>query len=195
MVGHNLGIATRAVSAVMSVAVAVTLGACGAGPAPTQDATAEGTPTEEQVPVELTAGEAIDELKDMNEHVTDVLVWDEETDINRVLGRPGEYISKADFSDDRVDESWSTEDERMKYGLNGGTLEIFSSESDCTKRTNYLKKFMSTDLGTLGLTQYVYKYPKALFRVSFDVVPSEAEVYRSQMDEILGTTSEQIIVE
>lgn len=195
MIKLSDSIATRAVTAITTVAVAVTLGACGGGQAPAQDSTEGTTPMEEQAPVELTAGEALDQLRNLNQNVTDVLVWDESTDSNGLLGRPGEYVSKADFSDGRVKELWETEEERMESGLAGGTLETFSSESDCTKRLDHLKKFMGADMGVFGLNQYVYKYPKAIFRVSFDVVPSEAEIYKGQMDEILGTVSEQVVAE
>lgn len=185
-----------------SVFLAVSLGACG-GPAgeSTKDAsqqeaqsTAEA-PSEEAAPADLTAEEALEALRSQNGHVTDVLVWDESTDINEMLGRPGQYISKADFSDDRVEETWETEEERMASGLQGGTLETFESESDCDGRCEYLKKFMNSEMGAFGLNQYVYKYPKAILRVSYSIIPSEAEVYKSQMDSTMGCVSEEILPE
>ena len=179
------------------------LGACGgtaqqsssaSASSPTQQETSSSQqqPAEEAAPAEHTSGEALEALKKANSHVTDIIVWDESTDLNGNLGRPGQYVSKADFSDDRVEEHWTTEEEKMKRGLSGGTMETFSSESDCDKRCTYLQGFMGADSGALGLKQYVYKYPKAIFRVSYDVVPSEAEVYKTQMDEIMGVKSEAI---
>ena len=182
--------------------LALTLGACGGSQQGTpanasgsgQGETAEQQKTaEETATVNLSSGEALNALKNANGHVTDILVWDESTDINGNLGRPGQYVSKADFSDDRVKESWTTEEEKMKSGLSGGTMETFSSESDCDKRCKYLQAFMGADTGAFGLNQYMYKYPKAIFRVSYDVVPSEAEVYKGQMDEIMGAKSEAIV--
>lgn len=71
-------------------------------------------------------------------------------------------------------------------------METFSSEKECDKRCTYLQTFMGADVGALGLNQYVYKYPKAIFRVSYDVIPSEAEAYKAQMDEIMGVKSETV---
>ncbi len=160
-----------------------------------EGATAQEGNVSEEAPKELTAGEALEALKGANEHVTDVIVWDEETDLNDLLGRPGQYVSKADFSDDRVDEMWTDESQKMELGLSGGTMETFSSESDCAKRCKYLQALMGSDLGAIGVNQYVYKYPKAIFRVSYDIVPSEAEVYKAQMDVIMGVESETIAAE
>ena len=119
-------------------------------------------------------------------------MWDESTDINELLGRPGQYIGKADFSDARVAEYWTTEEERVQNGLNGGTIEVFKSKKDCSKRNKYLSAFLGADLGVMGLNQYVYKYDKVIFRVSYDVVPSEAEIYKQQMDEILGEKGKEL---
>ena len=147
----------------------------------------------EEVAEELTAGELLEKLSEVNENVTEILVWTEETDINGNLGRPNQYTSKADFSDSRVEEYATTEEAKLESGLKGGTIEVFSSSSDCQTRYDYLKTFMDPSIGAFGLNQYMYKYDKVIFRVSYDVVPSEAEVYKEQMDEILGEEGEMAV--
>ncbi|MBP3853469.1 MAG: hypothetical protein J6D18_02755, partial [Erysipelotrichaceae bacterium] len=77
-------------------------------------------------------------------------------------------------------------------GLHGGTIEVFRSEKDCDNRTKYIQSFMRADLGAFGVNQYVYQYDKALFRVSYDITPDQAQVYKEQMDEILGQKGTEI---
>lgn len=137
-----------------------------------------------------TAGEILEELKTKNSNVTEVLVWTEDTDTNGKLGRPNEYTSKADFADSRVEQFATTNAEKLEYGLDAGTIEVFETEADCDARYSYLKEFMDPSMGAFGLNQYMYKYKKAIFRVSYDLKPSEAAIYKDQMDEIIGETGE-----
>ena len=137
-----------------------------------------------------TAEEYLNDLKAKNSNVTEVLAWTEDTDVNGKLGRPNEYTSKADFSDSRVPEYFTSQAEKLEYGLSGGTIEVFETEADCNARYSYLKQFLDPSMGAFGLNQYMYKYKKAIFRVSYDIKPSEASTYKQQMDEIIGETSE-----
>lgn len=120
----------------------------------------------------------LQELQEKNVNLSEIQVFNEETDPNGNLGRPGNYISKADFADSRL--------EQVGEYLCGGTIETFSSEDDCQKRYEYLDGFDDPSLGILGLNQYMYKYDKVIFRVSFDLTPEQAEEYKTQMDEIIA---------
>ena len=131
--------------------------------------------------VEITAESSLTSLQEKISNVTSIVVYDEETDPNENLGRPGQYIGKADFFDDRMED---TED-------NAGTIEFFSSKSDCNDRYEYLCKLSDPELGVFGVNQYIYKYDLAVFRVSFDLTPTQAEEYKAAMDEIMGEVSEQ----
>lgn len=131
--------------------------------------------------VEVTAESSLTSLQEKISNVTSIVVYDEETDPNENLGRPGQYIGKADFFDDRMED---TED-------NAGTIEFFSSKSDCNDRYGYLCKLSDPELGVFGVNQYIFKYDLAVFRVSFDLTPTQAEEYKAAMDEIMGEVSEQ----
>ena len=131
--------------------------------------------------VEVTAESSLISLQEKISNVTSIVAYDEETDPNENLGRPGQYIGKADFFDDRMED---TED-------NAGTIEFFSSKSDCNDRYEYLCKLSDPELGVFGVNQYIYKYDLAVFRVSFDLTPTQAEEYKAAMDEIMGEVSEQ----
>ena len=155
----------KVVSFIMALAMVLSLSACGAS----------------EPKVEITSESALTALQEKVSTVTSVIVYDEETDPNENLGRPGQYIGKGDFFDERMED---TED-------NAGTIEFFSSESDCTDRYEYLCKLSDPELGAFGVNQYIYKYELAIFRVSFDLTPTEAEEYKAVMDEIMGEISEQ----
>ena len=131
--------------------------------------------------VEITAESAVTSLQEKISTIVKTVVYDEETDPNENLGRPGQYIGKADFFDNRME----FEDE------NAGTIEFFSSKSDCNDRYDYLCNLSDPELGAFGVNEYIYKYDLAIFRVSFDLAPSEAEEYKKAMDEIMNETSEQ----
>lgn len=119
----------------------------------------------------------LNELQEKNENLDGIIAYTESTDPNGNLGRPNQYISKADFSDSRV--------EQFGDSLSGGTIETFSSKEDCQARYDYLEKFTSAELGAFGLNQYMYKYDLVIFRVTYDLTPEQAEEYHSQMDEIM----------
>lgn len=125
-----------------------------------------------------TSEELLTELKTKNENLVDIQAFTADDDPNEKLGRPGYYISKADFSDSRV--------EQLGDYLCGGTIETFSDEKDCKKRAEYLNKMNNPELGILSLDQYIYQYDKAIFRVDYDLTAEQAEEYHAQMDEIMA---------
>lgn len=118
------------------------------------------------------------ELKTKNSNLDKIQAFTEETDPNEKLGRPGYYISKADFSDSRLDQEGS------EY-LVGGTLETFSSKGDCDKRAEYLNKLNDPSIGVLAVNQYIYKYDNVLLRVDYNLTPEQANEYKSQFDQIM----------
>jgi hypothetical protein len=118
------------------------------------------------------------ELKGKNSNLEKIQAFTAETDPNEKLGRPGYYISKADFSDTRL------EQEGSEY-LVGGTLETFSSKGDCNKRAEYLNKMNDPSIGFLAVNQHIYKYDKVLLRVDYSLTSEQAEEYKIQFDEIM----------
>lgn len=117
------------------------------------------------------------ELKSKNENLTEIEAFTQENDPNEKLGRPGYYISKADFSDSRL--------EQIGEYLCGGTIETFGNKKDCQSRADYLNKLNDPSMGILALNEYVYQYEKVLFRISYDLTQEQAEEYHTQMNEIM----------
>ncbi len=102
--------------------------------------------------------------------VDNIIEYDEETDVNDLLGRPGQYISKVNFADMRC-EQFDVEDPV------GGTVEVFATSTDMQSRKNYLEALQ----GEVSILVNAYFYVSAdglgLLRVSFDLTPSEAQEY------------------
>lgn len=103
---------------------------------------------------------------------------DENTDPNGNLGVPSNYITKADFSDSRVEQTGER--------LSGGTIETFLNKNDCQNRADYLKKMSNSSMGAFGVNQYIYEYDLSVFRVSYDLTSEQAEEYHEQMTEIIN---------
>lgn len=131
---------------------------------------------------EITAESLIAAISDL-ENFGESIIYDENNDVNELLGRPNQYIGKVDFSDKRCEQ----------YGeyLVGGTFEIFSSEKDCNSRHTYLLQFTDPSLGAFGLHQYIYKYSNVILRIEYDLTSSQAEEYRDKFTEYIGEEPEQ----
>lgn len=136
--------------------------------------TAEATTPPQAQP--KTATEYLEALQAEGCPITEIYTWTEETDINGLLGRPGQYISKADFMDANIDPDEVFEPVE-ENGLPGGTIEVFADEETCQARYDYLNEFTDASLGVFGLNQYMYKSDTAILRVSFDLTPSQAAQY------------------
>lgn len=132
----------------------------------------------------LTAEEIINKMKEKNTNIGKVVVYTEETDLNQLLGRPGQYISKISFEDKRLeqenaDNEYLTEEERNEP--TGGTIEVFENEKDMKKRKEYIEGFSTSSL----FSQYVYSKGNVLLRVDGDLTPTQAKEYESLLNEII----------
>jgi hypothetical protein len=102
-------------------------------------------------------------LTEMGPPVGDVRLFDAETDPNRLLGRPGQYIGKVSWRDERAPDS-------------NATLEFFADEPALRARERYTEA-ISRAGGPF--TQYIYANPSrlALLRLPFALTPEQAAEY------------------
>ena len=112
---------------------------------------------------EMDANQIVQRFQEAGLPIDNIIVYDEETDVNGLLGRPGQYTSKVNFADTRC-EQWSDSDPV------GGTIEVFENSSDSSDRNEYLGSYDD-------LHQYMYLYKNILFRLDYDLTPSQAEQY------------------
>jgi len=120
----------------------------------------------------LTDEEVIDRFVLFELPVGETIIYDEETCPNDLLGRPGQYIGKADWEDTRVDQ----------YGdsLTGGTIEVFEDEDTLLKRKEYLEPFLEEAM----FLQYMFIHKNVIVRVDKELTPSQAEEYKDALESL-----------
>ncbi len=120
----------------------------------------------------LTAEEVIDRFVLFEIPVGETIIYDEETCPNDLLGRPGQYIGKADWEDTRVDQ----------YGdsLTGGTIEVFEDEATLIKRKEYLEPFLEEAM----FLQYMFIHKNVIIRVDKELTPSQADEYKDALESL-----------
>jgi hypothetical protein len=96
-------------------------------------------------------------------------VYTAETDPNGLMGRPLQYIAKANFRDTRIQPMFQEID-----FADGGSLEIFATPEDAQARYDYV---MGVIRETPSLSHYLYLEGTVLLRISGTLTPDEAAVY------------------
>src|SRR5665648_988685 len=146
----------------LSIGLMVILLGCGA---PTST-----TPAKEATqPAKVITAEGIsDSFKNGGLPMTDIVVYTEETDTNKLMGRPNQYISKVNFMDSRVTDS-----------KKGGRLEACT---DAQTRFHYIE---SVTKDTPMLLQYMYLKGNALLRIDKDLTPTQAKEYETALGKII----------
>ncbi len=109
----------------------------------------------------LSAQDFIANLKAAGFPIRDEVVYDEITDPEILLGRPGEYVEKVDFSHEDVADL---------------TIEIFDNEADAENRQEYYA----------FLKQYVFLNTTFLLRMPYEVPPSIASLYEDAFAKIIS---------
>lgn len=138
--------------------------------------TAEGTSsTQNQEPVKLkTAKEISTALKNKGLPIGTVVVFTAETDSNKLLGRPHQYISKVGFADTTIEQSDQSDPK-------GGSVEFFSSSSDTKARKEYIDSFGKQ---SPMFIEYSYINGTALLRLNSDLTPEQAAKYEKGFKEL-----------
>jgi hypothetical protein len=120
----------------------------------------------------LTAGDVIDSFKTLSIPIGEVIVYDEETCPNDLLGRPGQYIGKADWEDTRV--------EQFGDSLTGGTVEVFDNQNALIKRKEYLEPFLEEAM----FLQYMYVHKNVIVRIDKELTPTQADEYKDALESL-----------
>lgn len=126
---------------------------------------------------DITAKEIIEKLKEKNENIGKIVVYDEETDLNQLLGRPNQYISKVNFADNRIDQEFVSENDAK-----GGTIEVFRNEEDMKKRKEYIEQIANS---ASVFSQYIYSKGKVLMRIEKELTPTQAKEYEEIFNQII----------
>lgn len=120
------------------------------------------TPT----PSMLTSQAVLDAFKNAQIPITDVVVYDEKTDPNNLLGRPNQYVGKINFTDSRA------------KGLKKQdcTIEVFDNEDALNARKTYTEGISKA---SSMFAQYIYSHKNVLVRLNHQVLPKDAAQYET----------------
>lgn len=122
----------------------------------------------------MNAEGVVNSLKMTKLPINTIIVFTEETDLNKLLGKPHQYVSKVNFSDARLNQVAGSDP-------NGGSIEIFNSKEDLTARKEYLE---SVYLKMPALKNYLFVNKKYLLRLSNDLTGSQMKEYEEKFMKI-----------
>lgn len=100
--------------------------------------------------------------------VNKIVVYDENTDPNKLMGRPNQYTAKLNFTDARYPSA----------GIDFGTIEVFKTQEALENRYAYIDEIGKK---MPMLLQYQYKHGNLLMRLDKSLKPSEAKVYEDAL--------------
>lgn len=158
---------------------AVLLAGCGSpapAAAPTATTTAQlptqtpsMTPSPTQAPI--TAITLAQKVRAAVPTVTGITEITEANDVNKLIGRPGQYTSGAWLADSAATPGVT--------GVDGGAVvEVFATAADAAARSAYIQGALKK-MGPVAGTEYHYLKDSALLRVSGKLPPSVAAQYQA----------------
>ncbi len=122
-----------------------------------------------------TAAHVVTKLKASGLPIGAYRVYNESSDPNKLLGRPGQYVGKVNFRDKRIKDS----DTFGRFDTSaGGSVEVFNSKADAKRRFVYLKAI--TQSSPL-FVEYDYLEGSILLRVSKNLTPTQAKKYEATL--------------
>jgi hypothetical protein len=125
-------------------------------------------PTDTSTPLPAaSADQVIEAFKAAGIPITNEITYTAETDPNKLLGRPHQYIGKISWVDTRISTSNEPDID------NGGTIETFANEDDLLARKQYIDALSQSSL----FAQYIYSNGLLLLRVSGSFTPDQAKGY------------------
>jgi hypothetical protein len=123
----------------------------------------------------VNASDVVNALKKEGLPIGDQLVCTDDNDPDQLMGRPGQYTSKANFVD-------TTEQENMKVEiLHGGTVEVFDNNVDAKNRFNYISKIAKS---SPVFDEYDFVQGKILLRLSKNLPSNHAKKYEDTLKKI-----------
>lgn len=112
--------------------------------------------------------------------IDQTVTYDASTDVNSLLGRPGQYTAKASFHDSRLDEA----SDPKELGVDdGGSIETFASQDDAQRRYDYVDRITK---GAAIFAEYHYLEDGVFLRLSKSLTPDQAAEYEIALKAMLG---------
>jgi hypothetical protein len=121
--------------------------------------------TDSPIPINLTADSIIQSLKAGGLPIKNEVVFTDENDPNKLLGRPNQYVGKASWNDER-DKDANPKDPNC-------TVEVFDSIDAFERRKEYLEGVAKAPM----FAQYVFSHKNAVLRLDHALTPKQAAEY------------------
>ena len=131
----------------------------------------------EKKPASMDAEQVVKALADSVPSAKPATVYTAESDPNKLLGRPGGYLSKADLADDRAKPK--LEEDAVQQG---GSVEIFEDPSEAEDRAKYIADTLKA--AKIFGTEYHYVNGGILLRVSGALTPDQAAEYEAALKKL-----------
>ncbi len=96
-------------------------------------------------------------------------------DVNKLLGRPGQYVGKLNFKDTRIT---STERGIGISVRDGGSIEIFATVADAQNRFTYIQAISKS---SPLFAEYEYLDGLVILRISSQLTPVQAKAYEAAL--------------
>lgn len=142
-------------------------------PTPVQTSEATSSPSSQDACVaNATAEQILLQLQGRGLPIGEYIAYTEETDPNNLLGRPGGYTSKVNFTDTRY--TYQSVEFLVE---DGGTIEVFPSETLAKARVDYIESFV---LASPLFAEYYYHEGPVVLRLSKKLLPNEADAFAAE---------------
>lgn len=128
-----------------------------------------------EIAVPKDAAGFVNELKAAKLPVDQIRVVTAADDENELLGRPGQYTSKAIFIDTRHPKTGED------FDANENTVEVFATEEDAKKRHDYIAA-VTKEMPMF--TQYLVLDGKVLARFDKSLLPDEVKAYEAALKKL-----------
>ena len=116
-------------------------------------------------------------MKRAGQPIGKVVCYNETTDPNKLLGRPGGYIEKCDWADTRYDRPSTG----VPSDVVGGSIEVFAVPGEAMERAQYLGTFAGQGMLSTGWTFLIPPNSNFMLRVDSDLTSRQTTAYRKAM--------------
>lgn len=112
--------------------------------------------------------------------IAETVVYTADTDPNHLLGRPHQYLAKANWHDTRLP---APKNPAAPEVSDGGGLEIYADAGGAAARGAYIAGIGKS---MAALAEYDYLYGPILLRLSKDLTPAQAAAYTTALTTLTG---------
>ncbi len=141
-------------------------------------------PDAEAVSGQIDAGKVVEHLKTAKMPIGRVDVYNAETDPVKRLGRPGQYIGKANFQDSRLPLVLQQGQDVISFQNSGGIVEIFNNTAELEDRKKALD--LARQQFPAAFPEYQYSNGVVLLRLGHVLTPEQAAGYEAALASFQG---------